>query len=310
MVNEFSRKRSNLGVRYGFIAGLFFTLAAWGLDAIILARYHAALPFLKFLPALLICVPTATLAGYLTAKIESGMVGLVIWGGLAVLFTFLVINLPTKFHPWFLSKFRPDVAPMVKFEQLIGLDGYWFYCLFAIGITCLLCGFLENVLLDQGLASSSLAGPHMPFVVCALIMLLSGLFGDILLTRDFRKPIVAYDQLIKNASTYYNQEVDVQTKRNLRLDTVKPLGELVLQPHRITLVEVDRYLTLTKVLIEFDGQTALCQAIQAKPTFCRMIDLTQQSYEKIHFERAKFLGVDSAIDDIIGFSNFPAPLTT
>jgi hypothetical protein len=310
MVGAFSRKRSNLGVRYGLIAGLFFTLAAWGLDAIILTRYHASLPFLKFVPALLICVPTAILAGYLTAKTESGMVGLVIWGGLAVLFTFLVINLPLRFQPWYLNKFRPDLSSIIYFEELIGIEGYWFYCLFAIGITCLLCGFLENVLLDQGLASSSLVGPQMPFVVCALIMLLSGLFGDLLLIRDFRKPIVAYDQLLKNAATYYNKEVDNQTKRNLRLGTVDPLGDLVLQPHTLTLVEVDRYLTLTKVLIEFDDQTALCQAIQSKPTFCRIIDLTQQGSGNFRFEKMKISGIDSAIDDIIGVSIFPAPLTT
>ena len=310
MVSEFSRKRSNLGVRYGFIAGFFFTLAAWGLDAIVLTRYHAALPFLKFLPALLICVPTAMLAGYLTAKIESGMLGLVIWGGLAVLYTYLIINLPTKFYPWYLLKFRPEVTTMVHFEELIGLGGYWFYCLFAIGITCLLCGFLENVLLDQGLASSSLLGPQMPFVICALIMLLSGLFGDILMIRDFRKPIVAYDQLLKTAASYYGQEVDAATKRNLRLGTVDILGDLVLQPHTLTLVEIDRYLSLTKLLVEFDDQPAICQAVQSNPTFCKLIELSPQSNKPYHFERQKFSGVDSANDDIIGFSIFPAPLTT
>ena len=310
MVGEFSRKRSNLGVRYGFIAGFFFTLAAWGLDAIVLTRYHVAQPFLKFLPAKLICIPTAMLAGYLTAKIESGMVGLVIWGGLAVLYTYLIINLPTKFYPWYLLKFRPEVTTMVHFEELIGLGGYWFYCLFAIGITCLLCGFLENVLLDQGLASSSLLGPQMPFVICALIMLLSGLFGDILMIRDFRKPIVAYDQLLKTAASYYGQEVDAATKRNLRLGTVDVLGDLVLQPHTLTLVEIDRYLSLTKLLVEFDDQPAICQAVQSNPTFCKLIELSPQSDKPYHFERQKFSGVDSANDDIIGFSIFPAPLTT
>ena len=310
MVGDFSRKRSNLGVRYGLIAGLFFTLAAWGLDAIILTRSHASLPFLKFITGLLICVPTGMLAGYLTAKIESGIVGLLIWSGLAVLFTFLVINLPLRFSPWYLNKFRPEVTSIIHFEELIGIGGYWFYCLFAIGITCLLCGLLENVLLDQGLASSSLLGPHMPVVFCALIMLLSGLFGDILITRDFREPIVAYDQLLKNAVIYYDQEVDDQTKRNLRLGTVEPLGDLVLQSHTLTLVEVDRYLTLTKILIEFDSQSALCQAVLARPTFCKVIDLNPQVSQEIRFERVKKSGVDSDIDDIIGFSNFPAPLTT
>lgn len=310
MVSTFSRKRNNLGVRYGFIAGLFFTLVAWGLDALILARYHAALPFLKFLPALLVCVPAATLAGYLTAKSENGLLGLVIWGALAVLFTFLVVNIPTKFFPWYLSKIRPDFIPIIHFEELIGLGGYWFYCLFAIGITCMLCGFLENVLIDQGLASSSLVGPYTPLIICAMFMLLAGLFGDLLMTRDFRKSVVQYDQLLTNAAIYHNQEVDVRTKRELRLGTAEPLGDLVLEPHTLILVEIDRYLSLTKILIEFDGQAALCQAIHAQPTFCKMIDLTQQKSGNLNPGSQKKIGVDSNIDDIITFSNFPQTLTT
>ena len=121
---------------------------------------------------------------------------------------------------------------------------------------------------------------------------------------------MAFDQLINNAATYYGKEVDAETKRNLRLGTADILGELVLQPHTLTLVEVDRYLSLTKVVIEFDGQTALCQAVQSRPTFCKVIDLSQQVSENTGLERIKNSVVDSANNDIIDFSNFPAPLTT
>ena len=283
MVGEFSHKRSNLGIRYGIVAGVAFTMASWGLDALVLAYHHASLPLMKLIPAFLICVPTAMLAGYLTAKFESGMLGMVIWGGLAVLYSFLVINLPLKFSPWYLNNFRPEINSLVHFEELIGTGGYWFYCLFAIGITCLLCGFLENVLLDQGLASSSILGSQMPAVICALIMLLCGLFGDLILIRDFRKPIVEYDNLLKNAAIYYDQEVDKQTKSELRLGTADVLGDLVLLPYKLTLVETDQYLTLTKILIEFDGKAALCQAVQSKPTFCKLIDVSSQGTQNLRF---------------------------
>jgi len=223
------------------------------------------------------------LAGYLTAKFESGMLGMVFWGGLAVLYSFLVINLPLKFTPWYLNSFRPEISSLVHFEELIGTGGYWFYCLFAIGTTCLLCGFLENVLLDQSLASSSILGLHMPSVICALIMLLSGLFSDLILIRDFRKPIVEYDNLLKNAAIYYDQELDKQTKSELRLGTADVLGDLVLLPYKLTLVESDQYLTLTKILIEFDGKAALCQAVQSKPTFCKLIDVRSQGTQNLRF---------------------------
>jgi len=130
MISEFSRKRNKLGVLYGLTAGLFFTLAAWGMDALILSRYNGSLPLLKFLPALLICLPTAVLAGYLTAKFENGLLSLLLWTGLAVLFTYTVINLPTKFSPWLFNKIKPDYAAIIKFDELEAVGLYWFYGIF------------------------------------------------------------------------------------------------------------------------------------------------------------------------------------
>ncbi|HQJ32129.1 MAG TPA: hypothetical protein PLO13_02105 [Anaerolineaceae bacterium] len=310
IVNEFSRKRSNLSIRYGFIAGLFFSLAAWGMDAIILTRYHATLPFLKFLPALLICLPASVLAGYLTAKFENGMIGLIIWGGLAILFTFLVINLPLKFVPWYLNRIRPEVGSILNFEELINLGVCWFYCLFPIGITCLLCGLLENVLIDQSLASSSTLGNLLPLIVCLAIMTASGMSGDSLMTRQFRKPIVVIDTLLQNGADYYNQEVDKQEARKMHLSIVRPLNDLVLQQRSLTLVDVDGYLSVMKVLVDFNGESALCHTVYSQPTFCEIIK------PKFNGDQDNALGVkqNSRIDiynnDIINLRIFSATLAT
>ena len=276
MNSGFSRKRTNLGARYGLIAGLFFTLAAWGVDALVLSRSHAALPLLKFVPALVVCIPAAVLAGYLTAKFEKALLGLLFWGGLAVLFTYLVINLPQKFTAWYLHRLGTEPV-RCQFEPLIGLGGYWFYCLFAIGITCLLCGFLENVLIDQGLSSSSEIGPLMPSLICALIMLGSGVCGDLLMTRDFRRPVVELDKVLNNAAVYYDQDVDDATRRALRLGSVDALGDLALEPHSLILVATDRYLTLSKVMVKFENGVALCQTVLSQPTFCKIINSAQET---------------------------------
>ena len=310
MVSEFSRKRSNLSIRYGLFAGLFFSLAAWGMDALILARYHALLPFHKFLPALIICVTASMLAGYLTAKIESGMIGLIIWGGLAVLFTFLVINLPLKFSPWFLNRVHPEVSSILNFEELIGLGGYWFYCLFPIGIACLLCGLLENVLIDQSLASSSTIGNLLPLIVCIAIMTASGMSGDSLMTRQFREPIVIIDTLMQNGADYYNQEVDKFEAREMHLSIVRPLDDLVLQQRSLTLVDVDAYLSVMKALVDFNGEWAVCHLVYLQPTFCEIIKPKFSADQYYAREVKQITKIDIYNNDIIGFSNFRALLTT
>ncbi len=287
MVSSFSRKRTNLGVVYGLIAGLFFTLAAWGMDAIILIRSNVSLPFLKFLPALLICVPTALLAGYLTAKFENGLLSLVLWAGLAVLFTYLVINIPIKLAPWLTTKLIPEFIPVISFEELTNIGHYWFVGILAIGFTCVLCGILENLLIDQRLASSSSVGALIPFIICIVIMTGAGFSGDLLMTNHFREPLVTIDELLQNGATYYDQEVDKLEARKMQLSILRPLDDLVLKPHTLTLVSADNYLGLMKVLVDFDGKYALCHIVYSQPTFCEITHLRFNRMEQFALDQQK-----------------------
>jgi len=310
MVSEFSRKRINLGVLYGFTAGLFFTLAGWGMDAIVLSRYHASLPFLKFFPALFICLLAGVLAGYLTAKFENGLVSLLLWTGLAVLFTYLVINLPTKFSPWLFNRIKPDYAQIIKFDDLEKVGLYWFYGIFAIGLTCILCGIMENLLIDQSLASSSTMGVLLPLLVCLIFMTGAGISGDLLMTSHFREPLVIIEKLLQNGANYYGQEVDPFKAREMRLGVVQPLGDLVLESHSLTVVSSDNYLGMMKVLVDFEDEWALCHVVYSQPSFCEIIKPNFKVDQYYAHEDRKITGIDIHNDDIILGSNFPVPLTT
>lgn len=299
MNSSFSRKRIKLGVVYGLIAGIFFTLAAWGMDAIILSRHNVVLPFLKFLPAFLICVPAAVVVGFLTAKYENGLLGFALWACLAVLFTYAVIYIPIKLTPWLTSKLLPEFIPIIKFQDLTNIGHYWFYGIFAIGFTCILCGILENLLIDQSFAAAGPLGAMIPFVICMAIMTGAGFSGDLLMTSHFREPMVMIDTLLQNGATYYNQEVDKLEARKLRLNIVRPLDELVLQPHALTLVSADNYLGLMKVLVDFDGKYALCHIVYSQPTFCEITHLRFNRSEKFALGPEKINRVDFFNNDII-----------
>ena len=304
MAGNFSRRRTKLGIVYGLLAGLFFTLAAWGMDATILVRYNYSLPFVKILPALLICVPLATLAGYLTAKFENGLLSLVLWGGLSVLFTYLVINIPIKLVPLLTAKLLPEFIPVIKFDELTNIGHFWFYGIFAIGFSCVLCGIMENLLIDQSLASSSVIGALTPFIICMAIMTGAGFSGDLLMSNKFREPIVTIDTLLENGATYYNQEVDKLEARKMHLSIVRPLDDLVLQPHSLTLVSADNYLGLMKVLVDFNGRYALCHLVYSQPTFCEITHLKFNRNEQFAHVSHKSNRIDFYKNDIIGPVNF------
>ena len=309
MVSNFSRKRTNLGLLYGLIAGLFFTLAAWGMDAAILVRHNSSLPFLKILPAFLICVPVTVLAGYLTAKFDNGLFGLVLWIGLSIMFTYLVINIPTNFLVSLTSKFNPEYIPVINFEEVSNLGHYWFFGIFTIGFSCILCGILENILIDQSLASSSTTGAILPFIICMVIMIAAGSSGDLLMTNKFREPIVIVDTLLENGAIYYDQEVDALKARKLHLSIVRPLDDLVLEPYSLTLVSVDHYLGVMKVLVDFDGKYALCHIVYSQPTFCEITHLRFNRVEKFtSVPSDKMNRLDIFKNDIIEPIIFPISL--
>jgi len=299
MNSSFSRKRTNLGVLYGLLAGIFFSLAAWGMDAGILMRHNVTLPFLKLLPALLICVPAAIIAGFVTAKYEHGLLSFAVWAALAVLYTFTVINIPIRLVPWLTSKILPEFIPVIKFQELTNIGHYWFYGIFAIGFTCILCGILENILIDQSFAASGPLGAMIPFVICMAIMTGAGFSGDLLMTNHFREPMVMIDTLLQNGATYYNQEVDKLEARKMRLNIVRPLDDLVLKPHSLTLVSTDNYLGLMKVLVDFEGKYALCHIVYSQPTFCEITHLRFNRTEQFAIFNDKINGIDFFKNDII-----------
>lgn len=310
MVNEFSRKRVKLGVLYGFTAGLFFTLAAWGMDAIILSRYHASLPFLKLLPTLLICLPAAILAGYLTAKFENGLLSFILWTGLAILFTFLVINIPTKILPWLFNRIKPEYATLFKFDDINDVGLYWFYGVFAIGLTCILCGIMENLLIDQSLASSSTLGILIPLLICPIFMTGAGVSGDLLMTNHYREPLVTMETLLQNGANYYGQEVDPLEARKMRLSVIKSLDDLVLVPHKLTVVSSDGYMGMMQVLVDFGEEWALCHVVYSQPTFCEIISPKYKADKYYAHGVEKSTRIEIYNNDIILGSNFPETLTT
>jgi hypothetical protein len=233
-------------------------------------------------------------------------VSLLLWTGLAVLFTYLVINLPTKFSPWLFNRIKPDYAKILKFDDLEKVGIYWFYGIFAIGLTCILCGIMENLLIDQSLASSSTMGVLIPLLVCPIFMTGAGISGDLLMTSHFREPLVIIENLLQNGASHYGQEVDPLKAREMRLSVVQPLGDLVLKPHSLTVVSSDNYLGMMKVLVDFQDEWALCHVVYSQPSFCEIIKPKFKVDQYYANEDRKITGIDIYIDDIILGSNFSA----
>lgn len=258
-----------MGLLFGIVAGLAFSMTAWGVDAFLLMQAHATFPLLKFVPGLLICVMAGALVGWLTIRIERIWVALLLWALLACLFVWLVMWLPLKFTPAFLRFFTPKITDLIYFPPIDNEIQFKIIGLIVIGFMCLVCGLMEIHLLDQAMLTTGTLSLITPLLISLALFTIAGNSADDLLNRLFREPVQIMDNLIQYAADNQGKEISPILARQKRLTVVKNLDGLITRPRTLTLIAFDRTLGQVDILIDFNGKWARCSVIYNQPTMCK-----------------------------------------
>src|SRR5574340_453671 len=217
MEAHFSKKKQRMGLLFGTIAGLAFSLTAWGADAIQLAVAHAAYPLLKFIPGLIISVPTGALVGWLTVRLEKLWIGMLLWALLAGVYTWLVMWLPLKGAPMLLKLLEPTQAHLLYYPTIDSQTQFTVMGLIVIGFVSLFCCMMEIHLVDQSLLGQGTLSLISPLLISFTVFALAGTSGDYLINRHFREPLQAMDKLIQYAADNVDKDVPVIVARQKRL---------------------------------------------------------------------------------------------
>ncbi len=279
MAAPFARKKQRIGFFYGLVAGAVLSMTAWGVDAIQLASAHVSFPFTKFLPALFICALAGGIVGWLSIRIGHWLASIILWVLLAVLAVWLVLWLPVEGSAQILRWLSPNLAHWIEYPPIDGLGQFRVVGLIVIGIPCLLCGIVENNLVDQTLSAQGVGGWIAMLLVAALLLGAAGFAADELLNRHFRESAQALNQTLAFAAENQGKAVEKTLARRMRLSVVKQLGNLVTNPHEMTLIAYDPTLGQMDYLVDFRGTWARCKVIYAQPTQCNLMEeLTQKYY--------------------------------
>ena len=86
-ISNIRRERQRLGMLFGLLAGTGFALTAWAIDAYQLAEAHAYLPWGKFIAGWVAGLLLGGMAGWLTARQNSALVGTLLWAMVGSLLT-------------------------------------------------------------------------------------------------------------------------------------------------------------------------------------------------------------------------------
>jgi len=271
MKPEESKRKQVAGLLYGLAAGLAFAIFAWGVDSFVLASAHGTFAWVKFIPGLFICVFCGGLTGWLTIRLQRIWLGIILWVAQALLFAHLVMWLPIKFAPVIIKIFNPSLGEFLKYPYYPELNQNLWFGFAIVAIVSIICGLLENILIDQALFSSGNYAIVVPLVVCFLAFSLVGNTADSLLNKHLREPIQVVDKLIKFAYENRDEEVPAEVAHAMRLAAVSPVKDLITEKRSLILSNYDQYLGQVDVLVDFEGQWVKCTVIYGQVTNCTTI---------------------------------------
>ena len=174
MKTSVNNRKQLVGLVFGLTAGLAFAIFAWGVDGFVLARAHGAYPWVKFIPGLLISFISGGLVGWLTVRLQNPFLRILLWLLFAYMLSRLFIWLPIKATPQIIGWFDSYLGNFLNYPLYKDFNHVQWVGFVVIALISILCGLLENVLIDQALFSTGTFSVVVPIVVCFVFFCLAG----------------------------------------------------------------------------------------------------------------------------------------
>jgi len=139
---------------------------------------------------------------------------------------------------------------------------------FIVGLAAVICGLLEINLVEQALFNPYTSGSIMMVMVGLVLFGLAGSACDHLINSNFREPVVIVDELMNFAREHQGKDLPPDIARKEHISSVDQIGDVLDEPHRLTLIEFDQFLGQMEVLVHFDKVLVKCTVIYSQPTNC------------------------------------------
>ncbi|EKD89021.1 MAG: hypothetical protein ACD_34C00231G0001 [uncultured bacterium] len=271
MKTSVNNKKQLVGLLFGLSAGLAFAVFAWGVDGLVLASAHGAYPWVKFIPGLFISLIGGGLVGWLTIRLQNPVLRLLLWFAFALLLSKLFLWLPIKAAPEIIGWFDDYLGNFLNYPLYSDFNHIQWIGFTVIALISILCGLLENLLVEQAIFSASSFSVAVPLIISFVFFCLAGNTIDGLYNRQIRQPIVAVDELIQFAVDNSDKEVSSEMSRAMHLAAVKTIKEFLPLERTLILSNYDQMLGQIDVLVKFNGNWVKCTTVYNQVTFCKLV---------------------------------------
>jgi hypothetical protein len=269
---QINRMKIRVGMAYGMVAGLAFAISTWGIDGFRLSLAHAFYPWLKFILGAVICTVIGGIAGWLVARLEKGLFALLIYLGVAFIFSRLSVGLPFQIFPDVVARLDPETGNLLNyvfyeesFNSRFAITMLW------VSLFTVLVGILQIPLAEPAAFATSFFGKAGHLLVCAMLMLISGSIVDNLSNEPLRLAVLSTDNTIQFVVDHQGQEVDRDLARSMHVSSLRPVEEVIDQPRRLIVRSYDQWLGQINVLVRFGDTWVDCSVVYNQPSFCEYV---------------------------------------
>ena len=266
------RHKRRMGTLYGMAVGLSFAAATWGVDGYLLNQANAFYPWLKFIIGAALCMIPGGIVGWVVARSEKAVLGLILYLGLGLVFSWLIVALPFQIFPWVVSLLDPEMGSLLNYSFYEGFTSRFAIAIVWISLFVGLVGVLQIPLTEPAAFSTSNFGKVAPLLVCSVVMFINGVIVDTLNNEPLRTAVLHMNNTVQFSVEHIGQEVDRDTSRKMRMSSLRAVQDVIDQPRQLIVGSYDQFLDQIHVLIRFGDTWTDCVVVYNQPSFCQYIE--------------------------------------
>jgi len=233
---------------------------------------HAYHPWTMLIVGLIFCGVVGGLSGWLTARFESSLLGILFWVTASAGFAWLMVALPLQIVPAIVSLLDPQLGALLNYDGGSGFVVRFSTALMWVLPFAFLVGVTQIPISEPAAFASSFFGRVSPLFFSILLMTLSGAFTDNLINLHFREAIVSLDTTIQFVVDNRGNENANQTlSRQLHARAFWEVEDYVSQSRRLFVGSYDEYFGEFHVLVKFEDRWVDCLVLYKQPNTCKLV---------------------------------------
>src|SRR6185503_17185614 len=125
-----------------------------------------------------ICMIAGGIAGWLVACLEKGIWALLIYLGLALVFSWLIVAVPFQIFPKVMQWLVPETANLLNYTYYEDFQSRFVIAVAWISLFVALVGVLQLPITEPAAFATSFFGKVAPLLVCSVVMFINGVIVD------------------------------------------------------------------------------------------------------------------------------------